>query len=495
MRYFVADLGTTNLKLALVSDDHQVIEAVEAKNMIQQDSSGKHESDPDATVQDLFKLLKTMTVKYPDVTHLVFSTQMHALLATDEAFNVMMPTMTWADLRAKEMANILHQEGDANQFFQISGTPIHPMNPFVKLLYLKNARPDLFDNSNVRFMDIKAYIIQRLTGKFVVDYATGSSMGLMDIKNWTWSEELLNHAQVSENQLPKLLESKASIPVQTGILDALGLPEDFTIILGSTDGALANLSTVVYEGQNEQQAISPFVFSFGTSAAVRYLTELPLINPTGALFTYIVDDTPHYIVGGPLNNAGNVLDWLYQEFGFKDAGMSFEKMLDDLYHHPFSQAGPFFMPFLNGERAPYWNAFLKAEFKEVSGSTKRMDLAKAVFEGVFFEARQVIDLVLQTSDQDVDYVQVNGKIFNNPLIFQWIANILGLPLEQVSSSDASIVGAGVILKQAINFEGADEVPQIARTTVVAEDALKHSYNIKYKQFKKQADHLNRYSQE
>lgn len=465
---------------------YRLLDTMEVRNIISQNNEGKHESDPLVVFQQFTDLLQQMQAQYPHVNRLIFSSQMHALLAVDDEGNVVQNTMTWADLRAKNIAQEMHESGQASSFFAQSGTPIHAMNPFVKLAYLKEARPALFTDATIQFMDIKAYLIKQLTGQYVVDRATASSMGLMDLAANTWSENLFNHIGIQPSQLPRLVDSNEALPVKDDYIQSLQLVEDFQLLPGSTDGALANLSNLAYAEQAGDN-LSPFVLSFGTSAAVRTLSHQLFLHDSGQIFTYIVDDHPHYIVGGPVNNAGNVLDWLYQQFAFKEKGQSFEDMLHLLLTHDFSASGPYFLPFLNGERAPYWNANLQAEFKEIQGHTSRLDMAKAVFEGVFFEIRQVMDLVFETTALDQKVIQVNGKIFKNPEVGQWIANILDATLQYVSGDDASLVGAGVLI------EGKGLRSGLAFSTIVPDRESTEKYMAKFAIYQRYADQANQES--
>lgn len=485
-QYFVADLGTTNLKFALMETPYRVLDTMEARNHIQQDSEGKHESDPLVVFQQFVDLLSAMQAKYPEVNILIFSSQMHALLAMNEAGDIVQNTMTWADLRAKHVAQEMQASGLAVAFFAQSGTPIHAMNPFVKLAYLNQARPELFTDETVVFMDIKAYIIRQLTGDFVIDRATASSMGLLDIVQNTWSKDLLKVVGLTENQLPKLVDSTKALSVKSNFIQSLGLADNFHILAGSTDGALANLSNLACANQG-MLGLSPFVLSFGTSAAVRTLTDQLSLHESGRIFTYIVDDQPHYIVGGPVNNAGNALDWCYQHLGFMAKGHSFSDMLATLLAHDFSASGPYFLPFLNGERAPYWNAYLQAEFKGIQGHTSQLDMAKAVFEGVFFEIRQVVDMVFETVDLEQKMIQINGKIFTDPKIGQWIANIMGISLQYVSGDDASLVGAGVLV------EGPSLRQDFSFSTIAPEGKMADKYKEKFLMYQKYADSADKES--
>lgn len=479
-QYFIADLGTTNLKFALMETPYRVLDTMEARNHIQQDSEGKHESDPLVVFQQFVDLLSAMQAKYPEVNILIFSSQMHALLAMNEEGDIVQNTMTWADLRAKHVAQEMQASSLAAAFFAQSGTPIHAMNPFVKLAYLNEARPELFTDETVVFMDIKAYIIRQLTGDFVIDRATASSMGLLDIVQNTWSKDLLKMVGLTENQLPTLVDSTKALPVKSDFIQSLGLADNFHILAGSTDGALANLSNLACANQGVQ-GLSPFVLSFGTSAAVRTLTDQLTMHESGRIFTYIVDDQPHYIVGGPVNNAGNALDWCYQHLGFMAKGQSFSDMLATLLAHDFSASGPYFLPFLNGERAPYWNAYLQAEFKGIQGYTSQLDMAKSVFEGVFFEIRQVVDMVFETAGLEQKMIQVNGKIFTDLKIGQWIANIMGITLQYVSGDDASLIGAGVLV------EGPSLRQDLSFSTIAPEGKMADKYKEKFLMYQKYAD--------
>ncbi|MGH2119765.1 FGGY-family carbohydrate kinase, partial [Aerococcus sp. L_32] len=143
--------------------------------------------------------------------------------------------------------------------------------------------------------------------------------------------------------------------------------------------------------------------------------------------------------------------------------------------------GPYFLPFLNGERAPYWNAYLQAEFKGIQGHTSQLDMAKAVFEGVFFEIRQVVDMVFETADLNQKMIQVNGKIFADPKIGQWIANIMGITLQYVSGDDASLIGAGVLV------EGPNLWQDLSFSTIAPDGQMADKYKEKFLMYQKYAD--------
>src|SRR5690606_16682901 len=119
-----------------------------------------------------------------------------------------------------------------------------------------------------------------------------------------------------------------------------GIPETVRFVIGASDGCLANLGSF---------ALSEGVaaLTIGTSGAVRIASRSPLIHPEGNTFSYYLDKE-HFICGGPVNNGGNVLDWLMKDFlgktpdeaGFKDLFSQIDSM------RPGSEE-LIFLPYLN----------------------------------------------------------------------------------------------------------------------------------------------------
>jgi xylulokinase len=61
---------------------------------------------------------------------------------------------------------------------------------------------------------------------------------------------------------------------------------------------------------------------------------------------------------------------------------------------PAGAEGVLFLPFLEGERTPYWDAHLRAAFLGVSSSHRREHLARAVLEGVALALRDCRDVMV-----------------------------------------------------------------------------------------------------
>ena len=70
---------------------------------------------------------------------------------------------------------------DGREVYLRTGTPIHPMSPLAKLVWLRNEKPDVFRRA-ARFVGIKEYVFFRLFGRWLVDFSIASATGLFNLQ-------------------------------------------------------------------------------------------------------------------------------------------------------------------------------------------------------------------------------------------------------------------------------------------------------------------------
>ncbi|QMV45167.1 hypothetical protein FPL14_24585 [Cohnella cholangitidis] len=100
--------------------------------------------------------------------------------------------MTWADSRSAAYVGMLNEQHDAQAIYSATGTPIHPMSPLLKLMWLREKAKGVF-NKAYRFVGIKEYVMGRWLsgGRHVVDHSIASATGLFSLRNRTWHEQSL----------------------------------------------------------------------------------------------------------------------------------------------------------------------------------------------------------------------------------------------------------------------------------------------------------------
>src|SRR5215217_9424558 len=153
------------------------------------------EQDPEQVFITMLYVLKNLLndTLYPQkyvVGCICFSSSMHSLLTVDKDGVPLGNVITWADNRGKETAAGLRDTDLGRTIYEATGTPIHPMSSMVKIAWLRNNDPERFRNTS-KFLPVKSYMIQQLTGKCVIDYSIASATGLMNIHKLAWDETAL----------------------------------------------------------------------------------------------------------------------------------------------------------------------------------------------------------------------------------------------------------------------------------------------------------------
>lgn len=438
MKYVLAvDIGTTNTKAVLYDDQLRALAAAHRGNQTYQDKPGYQEQDPAEILRAFHEVVAEVLSAIPEarehVAYLTFSGAMHSLLLLDQAGKPLTRAILWSDTRAVDEVEAFKSTEDAQAYYQRTGTPIHAMSPFFKLLWFKNQK--LFPAETAMCLGIKDYILHFLTGEYLVDYSLASATGLFNIHEMRWDEAALAKATLSSSILPRPVATESPLPLRNQtFLAEVGLPSSVQIVPGASDGCLANLGGFAL-GERETTV------TIGTSGAVRMTVGEPLLDPEGKTFCYYLSPGK-WVIGGAVNNGGNVLQWL-DEILFEETGRVYDVLESAVPKIGAGSEGLIFMPFLFGERAPYWDGRLTASFVGLKAHHKKAHLVRAVVEGVLFNLREVWER-LQTLAGSSTKLVASGGFLRSEVWTQMMADIFGSDLLCADEQDSSCLGAALL---------------------------------------------------
>jgi gluconokinase len=428
------DIGTTNLKaLAIDTATGQLIAHATRPVDTLTPKTGWAEQDPEAIWQLLTEVLAEVNTELATtgatLDGVCFSTAMHSLMAVDGAGKPLTNALIWSDNRAaREAADLRRGHPDVAKAI---GVPIHPMLPFCKLAWFNAHNPRLLKRAT-RWISFKEYIWHKLTGRYEIDYAMAGATGLFSNATRTWHSPALALAGVRAEQL--------SAPVSTshriGYVPAKGqvglFPANTPLVIGASDGCLANLGA---------GAIGPGVttITIGTSGAVRRTSPRPVRDER--LFSYLLhartpSETDLYAVGGPTNNGANVLEWLSEKL----VQQAPETVLAEAANVPAGSDGLLFRPYLQGERAPLWDATVRGSYHGVDWQHTRAHFARAALEGVLFNLRRT-ELLLARHAGPTRVIHANGGFARSAFWVQLMADIFGVPVRLNASNESGAIGA------------------------------------------------------
>lgn len=452
MAYLIGvDVGTTSTKAVLYDEHAKILGQAGRYSQLFRDSTGMAEIDPEQLVQNVITVIRqvvdSVSGAADKVAAVSFSSANQSVLLLDHKHQTISRVITWADTRAAVVADRLRQSLAAESLYMRTGTPIHPMSPLIKLMWLQESHPDVMAKTKY-VADIKSYLFYRFFGCFRVDISVASGTGMFNINQRHWDADALQRAGITIDQLPEIVNGTTQEKgLRPEIAKAMGLNPATPFVYGAFDGAMANLGV----GALHSNTIA---ITIGTSAAVRVVTDHPVIDPEQRLFCYALDKY-HWVIGGPLNNGGDVYQWAVDQL--LDGHMTSENR-EQRYARanqlitstPAGAHGLFFYPFLGGERAPLWDANARGSFYGLSELHTRADMLRAVLEGINMNIATVYSLVVDLIGKPKK-VTATGGFARSSIWRQMLPNVLDCDVEIPNSFQSGCLGAIVMAMQSLGM--------------------------------------------
>jgi gluconokinase len=476
--YLGVDIGTTNVKaLAMLPDSGQIVAHASAPLQTLNPQPDRAEQNPAelwaAFGQVLRAVCREVAAKNYIIASVSFSTAMHSLIALDANHNPLTNIVLWSDNRAEADADNLRQTQPllARDLYWATGVPMHPMLPICKLLFWQRTQPELLTKT-AKFISIKEFLWHKLTGEFAVDYSIANATGLFDTARLRWDYQALELANIRAEQLSEPVPTTHRQLYRSGP-DDIGLPTGTSLIIGASDGCLANLGA---------GAIGAGIttITIGTSGAVRQTVQQPLRDEHGRLFCYILDDG-YYVVGGPTNNGANVLQWLSENLTRQRTSA----VLSEAAIVPPGADGLLFLPYLLGERAPLWNAHVRGSYLNVSFQHNRAHFTRAALEGVLYNLLTINEL-LEKKTVSTQVIHANGGFAQSAFWVQMLADIAGVPVRLNASNESGAIGAILLNLKADGVVGslAEAAQRVKFGPEFLPDARRHEqYKTAFNKFK------------
>jgi gluconokinase len=432
------DIGTTSSKCAIFDEAGRALGRHSVDYGLRTDESGAAEQDPneivDATFAAIRGAVERSDVDPRSVRVISFSAAMHSMMAIDDDNEPLTPLFTFADSRAGGHAEKIRSVLGGLEIYRRTGTPLHPMAPLSKLPWLRATNPEIFERS-ARFVGIKELVTFRLCGRWVVDHSIASATGLFDIGRFEWDRDALDIAGVDAD----LLSEPVATTEVVGELDRrrageLGLEPGVPLVIGASDGCLANLGV---------GAIDPGVtaLTIGTSGAVRTVVREPLIDPEARTFCYVLTGD-RWVAGGPVSNGGIVLQWLRDVFA-PEGGTDLESLIEEAAQIDAGAGGLVFLPYLVAERAPHWDPNVRATLTGMRIDHTRAHITRAALEGVLMgllSVAKVLELQVKLDGE----LRATGGFLRSKLWRQMLADVFNRPVAIPGGEDGGPLGAAIL---------------------------------------------------
>jgi len=433
--YLGIDVGSSGVKTMLVNSGGQALAVASSNYETSYPHPGFVEQDSDdwyvAACIAVRKVVAEGGIAAGQIRGIGLSGTSHVPSMLDENFNLVRPAILWNDVRSGEQVKRLADEhGDLIE--KTTGNSVNCTWSLAQISWVREHEPESF--AKVRHVLFsKDYLAYRLTGTMSADYSTAVSSLLVDAENLRWSPELLSLAGLGLESVPDIHASTSIVGRLTpAAAPDMGLPAGVPVVSGMLDSA----AELIGVGATDP---SVAVIRLGTAGGVMVLNEKPEWRKGCMLYPHPVRPFWYYQAG---TNAATVsLQWALDLFGMAGSEAVYED-LDALVGQVTPGAdGLLFHPYLIGERAPYWSSNIRGGFSGVTIKHGRAAFLRAVQEGVAYSLRDCITLLDWSG---VTEIRLCGGGAKSDAWCQIIADVLGLPVDQMQVQDASALGAAFV---------------------------------------------------
>jgi xylulokinase len=385
------DIGTGSTKGVLTTATGQIVASAVRPHAMSLPRPGWAEVDPVtvwwADVVSICRELAGSRAGQP-VAGVCVSGVGPCLVLCDAHNNPVRPAILYGiDMRATgEIAELTERYGAA-EILQRCGKALSTQAVGPKMLWVQRHEPAVWENA-AHWYNSSSYVAAKLTGAYVLDHHTASQCDpLYDIqsKNWgvDWAPEVS-----SGLPLPRLVwPSDVVGTVTPEAAKATGLQEGTPVAAGTVDAWAEAVSAGV-------RRPGDFMLMYGsTMFFVKVLRELR-VHPK--LWTTAGVDPGSYTVAAGMATSGSVTSWLRDLTG----GGAYEELVAEASRIPAGADGLLVLPYFAGERTPIFDPQARGVVAGLTLRHGRGHLFRAVYEGIAFGVRQI----LETMDPDDDRV-------------------------------------------------------------------------------------------
>lgn len=445
------DLGTSGPKVALVSAEGTPLDCTFSPTTLQLFPGGGAEQDPADWWRAIVAATRELVGKHPaeaaQVIAVAVTAQWSGTVPVDRAGKPLCNAHIWMDSRgAPEIAELT---GGA---ISIEGYGVYRLQHWVRVtggipgrsgkdsiahvLHLRAHQHAIYEKT-YKFLEPLDYLNLRLTGQFAASTASVTLLWLTDNRDLArvrYDDRLLRWAGIDRDKLPDLKASTDVLgPVLPDIAAELGIPPAAQVILGAPDMHAATLGAGAAPDYVAQLYI-------GTSSILTChvpFKKADLLHSMGSIPSALPD---RYLAASTQETAGVCLSHLFDQHFYADDELATGPRPADAYDRldravariPAGSDKLLFTPWLYGERMPVDDASLRGCLFNWSLKTTRSHVARAVMEGVAYNARWMLDPFQKMIGQDLNSLVMIGGGARSDRWCQIHADVLGIPVRQAA---------------------------------------------------------------
>jgi glycerol kinase len=431
------DQGTTSSRAILFDAAANVIAVAQREYRQIYPRPGWVEHDPEEIWSSQIGVAAEVMARAPhvEVTAIGITNQRETTIVWDRTTGTPVHNaIVWQDRRTAQMCDELREH--ERVFRAKTGLVLDAYFSGTKLRWIL----DHIDGSeNLAFGTVDTWLIWRMTrGRaHVTDPTNASRTLLFDIHRGKWDDELLSILDIPASMLPQVRPSSG---VVAHTAEGLPIPAGIPIagIAGDQQAALFG-----------QRCLHPGMVknTYGTGSFVVMNTGGRVVASKHGLLATTICSPGQYALEGSIFVTGAAVQWLRDAMGL----IARASDVEDLAASVLDSEGVVLVPAFTGLGTPHWDGYARGTIVGLTLGSTAAHLARATLDSIALQSADVLDAMRRDSGIELTELRVDGGASTNDLLMQIQADVAGIPVVRVRTSETTALGAAYLAGLACGF--------------------------------------------
>jgi len=439
------DLGTSGPKVALVADDGRLVaRAVRPVETTIIAPCGA-EQDPErmwrAVLDASKEVLRMAGVAREAIRGIVCDGHYFSLIPVDATGEATSSCILWMDQRGAPYSTAIYEREPESfgRWIEVHGLPAIPSgnDSLAHLLYVQHEQPAVYERTHA-FLEPVDFLNAKLTGTVAANACTIYPLLLTDnrqLADVRYDDELIRMAGVDPGKLPPLLPM--DLPVGTlrpKVAAELGLLAGTEVFAGMNDTQSVAIGAGTFRDGQGGVNIGTTTQLLAHIDGMRSDIESSIISMPSAL-------AGRYMVLAENGLGGRLLEHfvtsvVYPKDAFADHSTedAYAQVERVVAAEPPGSGGLLFLPWLTGVMAPVTDPSARGAFLNLSLTTTRTRMLRAIVEGISFNMRWLLPAVEALHGHAFAELRFSGGGAMSDEWSQVMADVMNRPVLQVDDA-------------------------------------------------------------
>ncbi|AZQ77198.1 xylulose kinase [Flaviflexus ciconiae] len=356
----------------------------------------------------------------------------------------------WLDIRAADQI----KKYGTPEIHKLSGKPADVTPAIYKMAWVKEHEPEIWSKAD-KIVDVHAYLVYCLTGKWSDSVAAADSLGLFDIEKLDYDESLMEIAGVDRGQMADLYQPGEVLGyVKKEVRDAWNISKEIPVIAGLGDGQAAGIGAAAVDPEVAYLNMGTAVNAGVTSLDYQY----------GQVFRTLAGGVPNTYVLEILQSSGAFLTtWFRRVFGNPALQGGPDPELEALAAARTPGSGGLVtLPYWNAVQSPYWEPIARGGIVGWRGTHGPGSMYRSLLEAISMEMARSLRGMEEATGVKLQTVRAMGGGVRSKLWRQIMTDAIGLPITACKEDEISALGAGVVAMASTGVFGDTEIATAAK---------------------------------